>query len=245
MATQVTLPGIGPVDKKYAYAGAAAVAGIIGYAWWQRVPEDADAQPADPITAGEAVGLTDDTVLPAGGTGNAGGSYDLTDPAVIDTNAEWTKECVSQLAAVGFEPLTVSRALGKYLGRQPVTEAEAEIIRTATAFVGPPPEGGPYPIIPTSSGGGSNPPPPAGSAWKGPARRKATWPGKGRGVNANTHVNPNLSTWDQVVGYYYENLPPYSGTGTTRATIATALQKFNGNKAMKPGMRVYLKATLP
>lgn len=247
----IKLPAIGEVKKQYVYVGAAIVTVIVGYAYWRRASGLEQADVTEEELAVDEGQYEPDYVDPTFGGVS---SMPYTPPVateVIDTNAEWTTAAVEAMAALSYDGATVAAALGKYLAKQALTPAQAEMVTTARGLVGEPPVGGPYAII-YAPGGGTTPPtttpptttPPA-STWKGPVKRKATWAGKGTGVNANTHVYPNLSSWDAVVGYYYENLPPYSGASTTRAQVASALQKFNSGKAMKPGMLVYLKATLP
>jgi hypothetical protein len=206
------VPGIGEVKTQYVIATGAVGVGIVGYAWWKK---STNAATPDPITAGEAQGIGDGTVLPAGFTGNATGAINLNDPTQITTNAQWTKQAVSDLADKGFDTLAVSSALGKFLSRQPVTAAEAELIRDAIAFEGNPPENGPWPIIPTPV---VVTPPPAPTGYVGPAKVKPT------SVWGVTHgFKPNATNFEQVLlGHYVNYAPPGSRRFEQVRELATA-----------------------
>lgn len=142
MAT-VDLPVIGEVETRWLWVAGAAVAGIVGYAWWAR-------------SRGGPIGA-DVTVDPATGAGEdgggrplsppPGGTVDLTDGS-INTNEEWANEVVQRLGEVGYEPGFVATAVGKYLARQPLNPDEVDVVRTAWALVGRPPES-PPPITET------------------------------------------------------------------------------------------------
>jgi hypothetical protein len=133
---KVTVPGVGPVDREWVYAGGAAVAGIVAWAWWTRsrtstVPA-VDQTATETGTDQEADGYTN----PAPSKSTV---IDLT--SGITTNSEWTAAVTDSLTNLGYDPATISSVLGKYLASQQVTETEAELIRTAWAYAGKPPEG--------------------------------------------------------------------------------------------------------
>lgn len=143
MADTIDLPGLGPTKSVYVYASGALVVGIVGYAWWKNSQnQPTDFVGADPDDFGVA-----DYDSPLGNSGgNSSGDYDSTDPDAIDTNAKWVAKAVERLEAYGYPANEVSSALGKYLARQGLTEAEIGIVQQAIAVAGAPPVGGPYPI---------------------------------------------------------------------------------------------------
>lgn len=144
MADTINLPGLGPTKATYVYAGGALVLGIVGYAWYKNAQATANTDYVGASPDDYAVGDYDS---PLGNSGtNSSGNYDSTDPDAIDTNAKWTAKAVEKLELWGYPAGTVSAALGKYLSRQPLTEAEIGIVQQALAAAGPPPVGGPYPI---------------------------------------------------------------------------------------------------
>ena len=173
MAATVKIPGIGAVDKKYAYAGVAVIAGIAGYAYWnaQRVaaadvPVEADYTDEVPTDdyAVDDYGYSGSTP----GYVNPGGTdY----PPYVDqnplptTNAEWAQAALIALTDVGVDPLAASAAIGKYLARLAMSSAQADYIRQANALVGVPPVGTfnieieqAPPVVPPPGDGNNNPP---------------------------------------------------------------------------------------
>lgn len=139
----VNVPVVGKVKSTYLYVGGAIVAGIVGYAWWNNKQNaGGDYLGASPDDYGVS-----DYDSPLGNTGtNSTGNYDETDDNAITTNSQWTQACVETLTSYNFDAGLVSIALGKYLGRQGLTESEVDVVRAAIAAHGPPPVGGPYPI---------------------------------------------------------------------------------------------------
>lgn len=143
MAETINVPGLGPTKSVYVYAGGALVVGIVGYAWWK----NSQNQPTDYVGASEDDFGVSDYDSPLGNSGaNSTGNYDSTDPDALTTNAKWTAFAVEKLSTYGWDAGLIATALGKYLARQGLTEAEIDIVRAAIAAAGPPPIGGPYPI---------------------------------------------------------------------------------------------------
>lgn len=147
MPGQVKLPGIGPVDQKWLYAGGALVAGIVGWAYLHRptpAPTDPGAGSGD-FGSGEGVddGSGWTSAPPPGGSTVTGG--DPVDPEHLPptTNAEWTRRVIDYLAgSLGWDAGTVAAALGKYLARQPIAPGtESDTIAAALAAWGKPPQG--------------------------------------------------------------------------------------------------------
>lgn len=144
MADTINLPGLGPTRAVYVYAGGALVVGIVGYAWYKNQQATAN---TDFVGASPDDYATGDYDSPLGNSGgNSTGNFDSTDPNAIKTNAQWTAFAVEKLSTYNYDAATVASALGKYLARQGLTEAEIGIVQQAIAVAGPPPIGGPYPI---------------------------------------------------------------------------------------------------
>lgn len=152
MADTVELPAVGRVKTNYAVAGVAVTGGILAYAYWRRsrVPPAATAAVVDP----NATGVTDYTP-PA--TTNSGGSFN--DTGVVTTNDQWSAKVTEALSGA-FDQAFIQVTLGKYLARQPLTDAEVDLIGAARAVAGDPPVGGPYSIVHVPGGGTTPPPPP-------------------------------------------------------------------------------------
>lgn len=143
MAEEMTVPGVGGVDKRVVIGVAAVGAGVVGYAWWQRSksagPTEYTVDPNDAFPAG-------DRIPPAGGGGGGGGG---SASPVISTDGEWMKAATDHLIRQGYEPEPVNTALGKYLGGQKLSTKpvdEVAIVRTARGLFGNPPQSGDLPI---------------------------------------------------------------------------------------------------
>lgn len=152
MSETVSVPKVGKVKKSYLYAAGALVVGIVGYAWWTAGSHATAPAPAiDPETD---VGAPD--YRAPGGQSSAPVAVDGLE-GVITTNDQWTRRAVELMSNIGFDAQFVAGALGKYLGRQPLTGLEKAAVQTARAMVGEPPLGGPYPMtdaLPTPSPSG-------------------------------------------------------------------------------------------
>ena len=81
-------------------------------------------------------------------------------PQPITTNGQWAAAVEMSLSQQGYNPLTISAALGKYLTGQTVTQDQADLISVALAFQGEPPVPSPSGYPPAvhvgGSGGGGN-----------------------------------------------------------------------------------------
>lgn len=149
----VELPGIGRVNRQWVVAGGAVVITIVGVAWWRS------------RSSGQV------EVVPDSTTGSDTGSNEYSNPNPVysdsgtsallapTTDAEWAQRVTDKLT--WFEPGYLSAILGKYLARQTLTTAEAEVVRTAWAYLGHPP--GNQQILPvtTASTPGTTTPDPA------------------------------------------------------------------------------------
>jgi hypothetical protein len=133
---EVKLPGLGPTKKKYLlYAGIAGI-GVVAFFWWkgnQAAPIDPNAVPADPANI-------DDRINP--NTVDVGQGATISDgSSTITTNAQWTTDVLGKLADIGWDPITASVALGKYLAHAALNPTEVTIVQAALGLDGPPPQG--------------------------------------------------------------------------------------------------------
>jgi hypothetical protein len=143
MPDTITIAGK-TMNKNVVYFGGAAALGFIGYAWWK----NGTSGPPEMLTADPNLGAVPP---PTDRTG-----FSVTDPSGSrppQTNAEWRDLAVSKLVASGIEAAAISSAIGKYLGHQPLTKTEQDLVRQALAAAGDPPQGGPYSIVEIPSGG--------------------------------------------------------------------------------------------
>lgn len=182
--SQVTIPGVGAVDKKYVYIGSAAVAGIVGYAYWsarqgnagaaatpEAAAEDTDTDGLEPAGPGDYIPATDYSSPVSGDTGSSGSTPDTTTPVITD-NVTWARAAVSALTDVGVDTLTASTAVGRYLAGLPLSASAADLVRQAQALVGVPPVGDhPIKLEPVTT---PNPSLPSGSTLAGPGGLKVT-----------------------------------------------------------------------
>jgi hypothetical protein len=68
------------------------------------------------------------------------------------TNASWAQQVEAYLQQVGYDPTTVSAAIGKYLTGQTLTSDQQGIVAAAVGFFGNPPQGAPKMTSATPSG---------------------------------------------------------------------------------------------
>jgi hypothetical protein len=127
---EVKVPGVGAVDQKWVYGGAALVMGIVVYAWFKRSQASAVAEVPVQAPVDEF-----DNPNPVRSV------VDLTNPEEIRTNTQWTAKVTAELGNLGFDSTYLATILGKYLGRQALTLEEQAVIRVAWAYAGKPPEG--------------------------------------------------------------------------------------------------------
>lgn len=149
-AETVTLPAVGQVKRTWLYVGVAAAGGIVAYAWWRRSAGSGEPDPVEPVDEGVLNDYPVDEYRPPGG-GPVGGSDDVDDvDAAPTTNREWTTRATDYLATVvGYEAATVSAAIAKVFARETVSKEQQQIWQEAVAAMGPPPEGGPWPVTVT------------------------------------------------------------------------------------------------
>lgn len=149
---QVKLPVIGEVDQKWAIAGGALFVGIVGYAWWRYRTSAADE--LAPAPTADELAPTGDEFAPGGQTtpGITFPPREEPDPDKLPptSNDEWFRRGVAYMEGLAADSAHVATVLGKYLARQPVTTAEADIIRTVQGAIGRPPVGD-FPIVPVGA----------------------------------------------------------------------------------------------
>lgn len=129
-----------PKNRPWIIGAGALTAGVLGYAWWTRGQSEAAAA-AERALAQIPGPVEEPTDEP--GFDIIGGTT-TEQPA---TNDQWTSLAVERLVNQGWEGMAVQSALGKFLGRQPLSSAEADIVRAALAVAGQPPVGGPFSVI--------------------------------------------------------------------------------------------------
>jgi hypothetical protein len=162
----VTLPGIGPTDRRVVIAGAG-VAVVIGGVYWYRsrgatttTATDGTSAGIDPVTGYESGSEQDLAALNAMGLGAAGDiGSGLPDPTsvgsvlggtqttiagpVFTDNHAWSQYVEEYLITVnGLNASRTSAALGAYLAGRAVTDDQRSIIDQATAVGGLPPVAG-------------------------------------------------------------------------------------------------------
>lgn len=150
------LPAIGEVKKTHVYVGVAAAGGLIAYAYYRQsqMPPDT-AEPGD-----EPIGTDVPADAAAGGgygfdySGSTGelipGSYpdyrypSYTAPVYSGnpvSNPEWSDKVQEKMEDRGADSAAVSLAVGRYLAKLCLSEAQADLIRQAIGAVGEPPQG--------------------------------------------------------------------------------------------------------
>lgn len=200
MAETVDVPAVGRVDKRYVYAGMALVAGIVGYAWWVR-SRQASAATADPLA------IEPEQPQTGGAYSNprpVTSTVDGTDPGAITTNTQWSARVTEKLGQLGYDSAFLSATIGAYLARQQLTADQGELIRTAWAYAGKPPEGpDTFTLKGTSTGGGGTTPDPTG---KLPAPA-----GFRQGDNAQWTFAARLD-WNEVPGAAGYRIEEVTGT---------------------------------
>lgn len=146
----MTLPVVGKVPRTAVYAGGAAVAGIVAYAWWTAgtTDEALEAPPEGVDAFGNPLPGAGDYVPPTVTNSNV----DVDDGApAVRTNDQWSDVVVQKLIESGFDAGAVRVALGRFLARQPLSPAQYEIVLAALGAAGPPPVGS---FTPIQAGGG-------------------------------------------------------------------------------------------
>jgi hypothetical protein len=208
MAEVIKVPVLGKVKQSWLYAGGAAVAGIVGYAWWSGAGTGEDDETFDvelPATDYEPPTVVD--------SGLSIGAAAQGEP-IARTNVEWASMAREQLDALGFSVTVVNSALTKYLGKERLNVTEAAAISAVVAILGQPPTGGPYSILNEAVT-------PAPSALAPPSNLRAVYVGPGSAAS-NAKMRVSWNPVEGAVSYQFHHVGGSSGTisNTTFDTIA-------------------------
>jgi hypothetical protein len=210
-AERIKVPGIGEVPKPALYATLGVAGGIVVWAWWKRKNDTSTTPVApDPQDMG-AANYAGTGASSAPITVNSGNGL-----PTFASNAEWTQYAADKLGGTGgWDAGFILVALGKFLGRQALTDKEIEVVIAAKGVAGDPPIGGPYQIIhalptptptPTPTPGGVPGQVHGLTAVSGPFDKR---PGGGL---ENNYID---AAWSAVAGaddYHVVERSPYGGT---------------------------------
>lgn len=148
----VTIPAVGPVNKKVLFGIGGGALLYVGYAYYKNMAGDAavdDGSVTDPgyedpgTIPGVSGAIQDDN-----GYGSGGSSETSPDSYGFNgtTNAQWTQYAVAQLSQQEKWSLSdIYTALGNYLAGKPLTTLQQSIVQAAIAVAGNPPVG--YPVV--------------------------------------------------------------------------------------------------
>lgn len=254
LSGSVNVPGIGDMKKSHVYGAVGVVTVGVGYMYWRRARESADADPAageepsaaegDYNTGGDPYGAPDGLDAyqnPAPATVN---QYEPPDPDTLPpaTNAAWTARAVEKLSEVGYDAKTVAAALGRFLAREAQANAlGVEISRTALAMVGPPPSGV-YTIVPPAAPTSSatpTTPKPASPTTKPtpPAAKPKPKPGVTVTVRRWRRVNP---PWQSSIGGIARHYGRRPETVWQHPRNAALRKRRRHMTSIQPGDRVFV-----
>lgn len=131
-----------PKSKRILIVVALGAAGYVGWRWWS----NRTAATGTPATVDVGAPVDASGVVGAPASGNVQYAGTVTDntrtpgPGNFRNDAEWTQYAADKLATT--RPVdTVYSALGDYLAGRPLSDAEADIVRSAIAVAGEPPSG--------------------------------------------------------------------------------------------------------
>jgi len=236
---EVTVPGVGPVEKKYVYWAAGITAGIVLYAYWKhRSSSAAPALVTDPTTGAlAATGGSPPPIDTSGGSGT---------PGMITNNQQWTQDVLNKMGAVGGdEEAHILSVLGKYLNKVALQPDEIDIVRQAWALSGKPPEGPDNFIIASTGTGTGTPPPPSGGGTGG-----VTAPGAVTGLHVTQNVQAGPSNdhiavaWNPVsgaTGYHVTFDDPWN-LGQFAQDVSGTSASFSNIQALGQHVRINVTA---
>lgn len=153
---KVDVPVVGSVDKRVLIGVGAVAVGFVGWKYYQArsgAAYDPDAEPID-------LGMEDPGVLPpVAGAVRSGNEYGIPDTSGDEgtgsygfkgtKDSQWTQYATTQLAASeSWSYTTIVTALGKFLNGRPLDSIEQQIVQSAIAVAGQPPEHPNKPIVP-------------------------------------------------------------------------------------------------
>lgn len=159
----IKIPGLGPTKASNVYLGGVVVAGaVVAWVWYRRKNA-----PVDDTTVTDEGVVSPDGTAATGVTGGAPVSSfvnPITGNAAPISNAEWAQQANQYLVnTLTVDPALAGNVIGKYLDGQLLTQAEANLINAARAYLGPVPVGN-YPVRVTATPVTTQPPPPAGTS---------------------------------------------------------------------------------
>lgn len=146
---KVDLPGVGEVDKRVAAGVGVAVAGFIGWKYYQ----SRSATAYDPTQDAVDPGMEDPGTLPSvSGAVSGSNSYGQADSSGTSTdsygftgttNSQWTQYAATQLSQASdtWSYGAIVSALGAFIANKALTSAQQSIVQAAIALAGYPPEG--------------------------------------------------------------------------------------------------------
>lgn len=155
MADTIKIPGIGPLEKKYAIIGAAGVAGFVGYAYWRNRQAAADDTTVTDTTDTSGLDTATDAasdpyVYGSGDGGYSGGSPVYQSPinsfptppsgTTPTSDPEWYQNASNWLINAGVDSQAAGHALSLFLADLCMTQAEADYVRQAKGALGDPPQ---------------------------------------------------------------------------------------------------------
>lgn len=177
MPDMLKLPGGHGLDKKQTIALVAGLGLVGAYVILKRrnagaaVATTGSTDGLDPNSDPSLYGGDSSGLYPYGdSTAVAGGYYDPYSgqyigtgvgnpgPVVtqVSTNAAWAQQVMAYMSTIGYNPLSVGRAIGKYLTGAGLTPDQEALVQAAITFEGPPPQPVPPPhLVP---GPGHKPP---------------------------------------------------------------------------------------
>lgn len=149
MAASITIPAIGPVDKRIVIGIGGAAAAYVGYQYFKsRNAASATATDSSSTDSQFADGGTIPSVSGAVSPDNNYGSGSSTPPSSTDygftgtTNSEWTQYATTQLEQSETWSYTdIVSALGNFISSKPLTTLQQQIVQAAIAVAGYPPVG--------------------------------------------------------------------------------------------------------
>lgn len=223
MAEVVKVPVLGNVKTPWLYAGGAAVAGVVGYAWWTR-GGGSGTTTEDFAVELPATDYQPPTVVDSGI--NVGGA--ATGEPIARTNIEWASLAREQASALGYTQAATALALTKYFARQPLSTTESSLMRAVVQVLGQPPQGGPYTI--TDSG----PEPPAPHETTGVTGLQ--WEPVGKNPPGHWGLQESYQgviAWQPVAGATGYSVRARSGDAITES------QPYHRAMALPPGSHTY------
>jgi hypothetical protein len=145
-------------------------------------------------------------------------------PVAATTNAQWDQAAITQLQNDGYDPATISGALGAYLNGQPVSSSQVNIVDAAIGIEG-------YPPV-------------AGSSGYPPAIKTGGTPGGGSGGGQGSKVVvPNVKgkageqARDEITRVGLKDAQVPSSTPKGKATVVTSQSPAAG-KSVNSGSTV-------